>query len=293
MSELSLFSNGSQLPAHLRNVELDATTKALMGSGSSMKRISFKGGTFRMIAGGKEIAQNDDRAMNIIILKAAEKESRTFYAGSYTEGQSSAPTCWSNDGDKPDKTIADPQSSNCANCQQNIKGSGQGDSRACRFSQRLAVTLENNLDGDIYQVTLAATSIFGDTVGGKMPLKAYAKFVGGHGINITNVVTEMRFDTASSTPKLTFRAVRALTADELETCREQANSPDVTSAIVMTVAQTDGIKHETPLFAKTEPVKAAEVIAEPTVETSPTKRATKKVETKDITDTLDKWADDE
>ncbi len=35
MSDLALFSQGGNtLPAHLRNLELDATTKALMGGGA-------------------------------------------------------------------------------------------------------------------------------------------------------------------------------------------------------------------------------------------------------------------
>ncbi len=56
MSDLALFSQGGNtLPAHLRNLELDATTKALMGGGGTGKRISIRGGVFRMIVGGKEV----------------------------------------------------------------------------------------------------------------------------------------------------------------------------------------------------------------------------------------------
>lgn len=212
MSELSLFSQGGNtLPAHLRNLELDATTKALMGStGNAGKRISIRGNVFRMVVSGKEIAQNDDRAMNIVVVRSAEKISRSFYAGAYAEGQNAAPTCWSSDGTAPDKTVKNAQSTNCQNCQQNIKGSGQGESRACRFNQRIAVALENDLSGDVYQLTLPGQSIFGAGENGKMPLQQYAKFLGGHNIPVTAVVTEMRFDTSSATPKLTFRAVRPL-----------------------------------------------------------------------------------
>ena len=57
MSEMTLFAKGgNNLPAHLRNLELDETTKALMGgNGASGKRISIRGGVFRMIVDGKEI----------------------------------------------------------------------------------------------------------------------------------------------------------------------------------------------------------------------------------------------
>lgn len=287
MSELSLFSQGGNaLPAHLQNMELDATTKALMGSGGGGKRISIKGGVYRMIVGGKEVAQNEDRAMNIVIVRSAEKVSRSYYAGTFVEGQNASPTCWSANGDKPDAAVKNPQSSNCMNCPQNVKGSGQGDSRACRFNQRLAVALENNLDGDVYQLTLPGQSIFGTGENGKMPLQQYAKFIGGHGIPITAVVTEMRFDTSSATPKLTFRAVRPLTVEEMAASKRQGESADAKAAVTMTVSQTDNSE----VFAQPalEAPKAAA-----SVEDEPVKRSNKKVETKPVEDVLAAWADDE
>lgn len=286
MSDLALFSQGGNtLPAHLRNLELDATTKALMGGGGTGKRISIRGGVFRMIVGGKEVAQNDERAMNVVVVRSAEKTSRQYYAGTYVEGQNSAPSCSSNDGVTPDKGVKDPQSTNCASCQQNIKGSGQGDSRACRFNQRIAVALENNLSGDVYQLSLPGQSIFGTGDNGKMPLQQYAKFLGGHGIPVTAVVTEMRFDTSSATPKLTFRAVRPLSVEELAESKSQGESPDALAAVTQTVAQVDG---DAP---KPSPFKEPVAEAKPAVD-EPVKRAVKKTESKDVASVLDAWADD-
>jgi len=304
MSELTLFSKGGNtLPAHLQNLELDATTKALMGGGSG-KRISIRGGVFRMVVGGKEVAQNDDRAMNVVIVKAAEKTARSYYGGTYVEGQNSSPDCWSNDGITPDAKVKSRQSSNCQNCPQNIKGSGQGDSRACRFSHRLAVVLEGNMEGDVYQLTLPAQSIFGSGDGGKMPLQQYAKFLGGHGLPVTVVVTEMRFDTASATPKLTFRAVRPLSPEEMVVARRQGETPDALNAVTMTVTQMDGTDAApaakgSPFMAAPEveedeapkpKAKAAKAKVEEVEE--PQVRTTKKVETKDVAKVLDDWADD-
>jgi hypothetical protein len=286
MSDIALFSQGGNtLPAHLRNLELDATTKALMGGGGTGKRISIRGGVFRMIVGGKEVAQNDERAMNVVVVRSAEKTSRQYYAGTYVEGQNSAPSCSSNDGVTPDKGVKDPQSTNCASCQQNIKGSGQGDSRACRFNQRIAVALENNLSGDVYQLSLPGQSIFGTGDNGKMPLQQYAKFLGGHGIPVTAVVTEMRFDTSSATPKLTFRAVRPLSVDELAESKAQGESADALAAVTQTVAQVDG---DAP---KPSPFKEPVAEAKPAVD-EPVKRAVKKTESKDVASVLDAWADD-
>lgn len=289
MSEITLFSKGGNaLPAHLRNLELDETTKSLMGGGSGGKRISIRGGVFRMMVDGKEVAQNEDRAMNIVIVAANPNVSRSYYEGTYQEGQSTAPTCWSNDGITPDSKVENPQADKCATCPQNIKGSGQGDSRACRYSQRLAVVLENDIRGDVYQLTLPAQSIFGAAESGKMPLQAYAKFLGSHGLPVTAVVTEMRFDTASATPRLTFKAVRPLEADELQLSQEKGKSPEARTAIAATVAAMDGAKAKAaPAVEAPKPkAKAEEVEAEPT-------KRTKKAAPKDVADILDDWAENE
>ena len=293
MSEMTLFSKGGNtLPAHLKNLQLDATTKALMGGSGNGggKRISIRGNVFRMMVDGKEIAQNEDRAMNIIIAAANANVSRNYYAGTYQEGQAMAPTCWSNDGVAPDIKAEQPQASKCASCQQNIKGSGQGDSRACRFTQRLAVLLENDIRGDVYQLSLPAQSIFGAAENGKMPLQSYAKFLGSHGLPVTAVVTEMRFDTASATPRLTFKAVRPLNEEELAMTQEKGQSAEAKSAIAATAAQLDGAtKVSAPAVEapKAEPKVQAEA-----VETAePTKRA-KKAAPKDVADILDDWAEE-
>jgi hypothetical protein len=296
MSEMTLFSKGGNtLPAHLKNLQLDATTKALMGGsgGTGGKRISIRGNVFRMMVDGKEIAQNEDRAMNIIIAAANANVSRTFYAGTYQEGQAMAPTCWSNDGVAPDIKSEQPQSSKCASCSQNIKGSGQGDSRACRFSQRLAVLLENDIRGDIYQLTLPAQSIFGAAENGKMPLQSYAKFLGSHGLPVTAVVTEMRFDTASATPRLTFKAVRPLNEEELAMTQDKGQSAEAKSAIAATAAQMDGAtKVSAPAAVEAPAPKAEPKVEAEAVETAePTKR-TKKAAPKDVADILDDWAEE-
>ena len=233
---MSIFKNGAAVPAHYKNVELSETTKALMGS-SDNRRISIKGGIFRMIVGSQEVAKNEDRAMNIIIVAAAPKTSRQYYAATYQEGVTTAPDCWSADGSVPSATCANKQSNSCATCPQNITGSGQGNSRACRHLHRLAVVLENDVvNGDVYGLTLAATSLFGKGENGKMPLFQYAKLLGAHGMNITDVVTEMRFDTDSATPKLIFRAVRPLEIADLEAVKEHGQTLEAKEAITVSYA---------------------------------------------------------
>jgi hypothetical protein len=304
MSELALLSKG--LPAHLRQLGgLDDMTKALMGGsgGGGGKRISIKGGVWRMVVDGKEVAKNEERSMNVVIVAAAPKVSRTYYEGTYNEGEVTSPACWSADGELPDATAKSPQGKSCATCSQNIKGSGQGDSRACRFSQRLAVVLENDVAGDVYQLTLPAQSIFGAGEAGKWPLQTYAKMLGSKGAPISSVVTEMRFDTNSATPKLTFKPARFLETEEFTQAVEQGKSPDAVKAITMTVAQTDGVKDSGEKFEDAPPVAKAPAkkVAAPVVEeeeiAEPVKRPSKKDEEapaakKDLSKLLDEWDDE-
>jgi hypothetical protein len=250
MSNITLF-NPSQAPAFARNNALSETALALTGggTGNSTKRISIKGGVFRLVAGGKEIAAIDERHLDVIIVKAAPKVSRIFYAKAYDSENITGPDCWSNDGDKPDPTSQNRQSASCISCPQNQAGSGQGNSRACRYQQRLAVVLESNPNGDVLQLTLPATSVFGKEDGDKRPLQAYARnlALSNPPVNPEQIVTRMRFDTKAESPKLFFQPVRWLTDDEYAVVQEQAASPDASRAVVMTVAQSDGVKQSAPL----------------------------------------------
>ena len=253
--------NPSQVPDFARNNQLSDTALALTGGGTGggIKRISIKGGVFRLIAGGKEMAAIDERFLDVIIVKAAPKVSRIFYAGKWDPTAAAAPPdCWSNDGETPDATASNKQAATCLSCPQNQAGSGQGNSRACRYNQRLAVVLANDPDGDVLQLTLPATSVFGKEDGDKRPLQAYARFLALQSppINPEQIVTRMRFDTASESPKLFFQPMRWLTDVEYASVVEQGNSSDAQRAVVMTVAQTDGVKPAVPVALPPKEVEA-------------------------------------
>lgn len=305
MSDLTLFSK-DKLPAYLKNIQKDDISRSLISVGGTSK-ISIKGGVFRKIVGGEEVMRNEDRAMNMVIVNAAPVEYRTFYAGQFVEGENSGPTCWSSNGTTPDTASASPQSSQCSTCPQNIKGSGQGESRACRYSRWLAVALENDLEGDVMQLVLPAQSVFGKGDKGKLPLLQYAKFLDAHNLPITAVVTEMRFDTDSATPKLTFKPIRPLTEEEYTLCRERATSPDAMDAITMrySAKKTDStvevdadtlavVKAAAAQHAKAKPVAVAE---DSDGEEPQAQEAAPKVKGKnkavDVKSVLDQWADDD
>jgi len=240
MSNVALF-NPSQVPAFARK-GLSETAKALAGGGvAGGKRISIKGGVFRLLSGGKEVAAIDERHLDVVIVKAAPKVNRVFYAKSYDADAVTGPDCWSADGETPSPDSANKQASRCAECPQNIAGSGQGNSRACRYQQRLAVVLADGVEGDVMQLTLPATSIFGQAVGDNRPLQEYARWLAAQDISPETVVTRMKFDTKSESPKLFFKAMRWLSDEEFATIETQAESADAKKAITMTVAKMDNV----------------------------------------------------
>ena len=299
MSNIALFTNGASVPSYLQDATDDFTDN-LAGGNNQYKRISIKGGVWRMMVNGKEIQKNEDRAMNFIVVAASATNTRTFYAKTYVEGEALRPTCSSIDGTKPDANIESPQSSACATCPQNIAGSGPNNSRACRFSRRLAVMLENDMrdEADIYQLVVPAQSLFGSGENGKLPLISYAQFLKANNVRISGVVTEARFDTNSPTPKLTFRAIRPLTEEEYYFANEKGKSTDALNAINLDPTTMDlGAPAKQAPAVQPKPVEVPKAIEAPkpvaeVIEEPKKRESTKKVEAPtNLESLLEEWED--
>lgn len=239
MSNLDIFKGNALVNSDLFKSLMDTNKKMAGGTGAAGNRISIRGGKFRMMVDGEQVAVNKSDTMNVVIVNAAEI-SRTYYEGSFDPENPSAPTCWSLDTRTPAAAVPEDQrqAARCADCPMNIKGSGQGDSRACRYSQRLAVVLEGDL-GNVYQLQIPATSLFGEAKGNDMGLQAYIKFLTAHNTPAVAVMTELRFDEDATAPRLYFRPVRGLDEAELREVLEARDSEEATKAITLTVAQVD------------------------------------------------------
>lgn len=231
-------------------------TDLLAGGGKTYRRISIRGNVFREVVNGDEVFAYDSRTLPVVIL-GATPVGRNFYEGAYKEGEKSKPKCWSFDGKVPaaDVIATDRQAPSCNSCKQNIKGSGsQADSRACKFQQRIAVGLVDNgrlAEKEVFQLAVPAQSIFGDAENGQMPLQAYARYLQSKSTDIRVIVTEIKMDTNSATPKLFFRALRPLNEEELQDAVAMMESQELVDALTNTVAQQDG--------AAAEPVQEEEV----------------------------------
>ena len=307
-NDMALF-NPNQMPAFAKNAAPNALALSLGGGTSSGNRHSIKGGVFRLIAGGKEIAQIEDRHLDVVIVAAQPKVGRMYYEGKWDPSKAAVPpACWSPDGDKPDAAVKNPQASACMSCPQNVAGSGQGNSKACRFERRLAVVLANDISGDVLQLALPSTSLFGDAENGNHPLHAYVKALTAQNINPDMVITRIKFDTKAEHPKLFFKPQGWLTEEQYKEVQEQGKSDAAIKAITLTVSQQDGVKSEASVAEQEEfaPAPAAkakkttkaaaepaadEEADEPTVRKE--KAAPQQVPANDLAALANAWGDDD
>ena len=293
MSDMTLFEGNSLVSSDLFK-KLQETDDNLTGGSGGIKshRISLRGGRFRELVNGEQVNVKSDGFLNVVVVNAA-KLSRTYYKGAYDAENPSAPTCWSPDTQTPSSDVPKDQmqASRCMDCPQNIKGSGQGESRACRFSQRLAILLEGQMD-TVYQLQLPATSIFGEARDGNMGMQAYAKYLKAHKTPSIAVVTQMSFDENSDTPKLFFKAVRPLNEDELNQAVAMKDSEDAIKAITLTVSQTDGVQAKRDGAVQEDEVDIREPVPAPKKVAKKKEVAAPSDEEADLASIVDDWDDD-
>lgn len=294
MSNLELFK-GNPLASSDLFKSLMETNKKLQGGNAGGPRISIRGGRFRMIVGGEQVSVRKDDFLNVMVADASGIN-RTYYEGTYDPENPAPPKCWSVDGEKPAPEVDedDRMAARCADCPMNVKGSGQGNSRACRFSQRLAVLLEGDESETVYQMQVPATSIFGAADGNNMPLQAYVKLLTAHDTPIQAVMTQVFFDENSETPKLFFKPERPLDETELNTVVAAKDSPEAKAAITMTVSQMDNVQPKKQAEVKPAP-KATKKVEEETEVEEPKKTTKKAAPTatapSDVADILAEWDD--
>ena len=301
-NEVSIFKNRDVAVAGKKAPS--ALTQSLMKGGSKLKRISPRNGMFVRVVNG-ETAGKFKSPLQVVLVGVAPAVQRTFYAKAYDpNAEATAPDCWTNDGNKPDVSIKNPQGKTCETCPQNIKGSGQGETRACRFKRRVAVILPEevggNNHGDIYQLEVASKSIFGKGAGQTFPLNAYLDYIIANGENIDGVVTEIDFNEDNNNQSILFRAVGFVASDpDLQDAVAVAvESPDSQKAVVLNVTAVDKGEDSNEEFEqKPKKVQAVKEVEEEEEVAEPTKRASKKAappptETKSLADVVSAWSDD-
>ena len=310
MSNLTIFKEQNAVATSKRGGSALSQTLA---QNNTMRRIATNtNGTFKRIVNGEQVGNAIRGEFNCIIVDALPKVSRTFYAGKYDpNAKPTLPDCWSNLGDKPEANAPNKQAKNCADCAQNIKGSGENGGRACRFQRRIAIQLVGDPTGEVYQFNVPAKSLFGKGNGNVHPFESYVKYLLANGEAPDTVVTNISYDLNADSMELLFTPLRGLTDEEYDRVVEAQNDPDTKKYIQLTVAQVDGatkaanpVKQEEPeeeepapapkVVRSDEPDDEDEVIAEPAkrsaAKSAPAVTPTAKA---DLASVLNDWADDD
>jgi len=293
MGNVAIFKDKNAVVS-TRKRELSDLSKSLMQKSTvTNRRIQVQpNGTFKRVVNGEQIGNAVRGEINVILVHMLEKVSRIFYKSKFDPNkEATLPNCWSNLGDKPEEASSDKQSTNCLTCPQNVKGSGEGGGRACRFQRRISVILEGDDSGEVYQLNIPAKSLFGKGVGNVHPFESYIKYLLANHESLDNVVTNVAFDPNADTMELVFTPVRHLTDDEYDLVKQAQMTPEAKMYTAITVAQADGVKKLPKQEAKIERSDEPDddEIEEPQVR--PSKKATEEApkEKKAAADIVDEW----
>lgn len=313
MSNLAIFKNPGAIAASALPPSKLGQQIAENSVGGYNRIATNTNGTFKRIVNGEQVGKAIRGEFNAIIVDMLEKPSREYYAGQYDpDAKGTMPDCFSALGDKPDAKAKDRQAANCASCSMNIDGSGQnGKGKACRFKRKIALMLEGDTSGDIYQFNVPAKSLFGKGNGNTHPFESYCRFLVNNGAAPDRVVTTIAYNLDAETMELQFTAERFITEDELALVEAAQNNPQTRRLIQLTAGEVEkkALPAATPVEAEEEPAPAIKPAAKakptnkwddededeaPTAE--PAKRAAKKEEPASLSANLgslvDSWADD-
>lgn len=223
------------MPTHLASVfggvsHEDLTT----GAEAGFPVLSLKGKVWRVTHGGEQrIIQRDGEpvpSLDVVLVAANKNLSKLYYSKAYAEGDDNPPDCSSANGVTPDAGIKNPQSNTCATCPNNAWGSKiteQGKkTKACGDSRRMAIIPEKDLECKVWGAPL----LLRIPAGTFQALTEYAK-VGLGGADYCAVVTRIGFDMNVAFPKLTFRPLRWLTAEEAQVVARWRDDPIVARII--------------------------------------------------------------
>jgi len=306
MTNLTIFKNPNAVTAAaLPPSKLGAQIASGMGG---YNRIATNtNGTFKRIVNGEQVGKAIRGEFNAIIIAMLEKPSRSYYEKDYDpDAKGSAPDCFSNLGDRPEASASSRQSANCASCPKNIEGSGKnGKGKACRFSRKVALFLDGDESGDVYQFNIPAKSLFGKGTGNTLPFEQYCRHLVSNSAAPDRVVTTIAYNLDAETMELNFTADRFIDLEELERVNEAQGNPATTRLISfdMTkaapaeepakIAAQPEVKAKKPSFLDADDEEDDEEEALPEPVKRPSKKAAAEVPSGSLAAVVSDWADDE
>jgi hypothetical protein len=267
------------VPAHIKKA-IDSGASNIPEK-LTVNQLSFRGKVWRQVIDGEERAllNKEDEpvsAVHVVVLNHNKARSRSYYEGAYVEGKATPPACWSNDGESPDSSVKEPQSSSCAKCPQAVKGSkitaNGKETTACAVFKRLAVIPLSDLTCPPLLLRLAQTSMWDknneENEGkGYYAWDQYLDMLRARGASHTGLVaTKIRFDSRMAYPKLVFAASRWLEDEEIDLVRPMwegeatlklLNASEVAAAERKPATPKDDDEEEAPAVKPSKAKKAA------------------------------------
>lgn len=235
MANIIAIEEGFQLPAYLQNA-VDSNDDLTAHASQSFPVLSIKGKVFSVVRGAeREVVPNPKdpespaTRLPVIIVKANKNKSKTFYAEAFKEGAEDVkPTCFSNDGVRPDPQAEHPQCANCAQCKWNVFGTARGDNgtgkgKACSDNVRVAVVPASGPFTEAYMLRVPPASI--------KNLGEFGSFLAKRKIPHQAVVCELSFDQTQATPRLQFKAVGVVDQQTYNEVMELSKSEEVQMVI--------------------------------------------------------------
>lgn len=248
MSNDLMIPNKADVPSYILKPEQARAVNDDAASGISTgfpARVKLSAGKFILVDGSGEekaypasklvVGPDENQYLPTIVLRAKKSLSKSFYLGKFdpsaTEFQ--PPDCWSNDSERPDPSVATPQSDTCAACPYNAFGSGKDQNgnatkgKACTDNKILAVFVPP-FGVHSFKLPPASLKNFG----------IYVKQLSAAGIPLATVKTLVGFDPTVSTSVLIFRFGGYLPEESLPKLEELSKSLEVEEIIGgTTVAQ--------------------------------------------------------
>tara|TARA_R110000803_G_scaffold114284_2_gene182732 strand:- start:3798 stop:4706 length:909 start_codon:yes stop_codon:yes gene_type:complete len=176
-----------------------AVTSAIVGEGGGgIPRISIRASRYRLVEDGVETTVGI--TLDTIVIGANPRVSKVFYGQVYdSAAENTRPTCFSNDGIKPDESVDSPVNAACATCPNNQLGSkilpSGAKSKMCADQRHLAVVAAAD-PTKVYS--------FSVPVSGMKAMREYFKDLDNYGMIPEEVITQLGFDDQASYPKITF-----------------------------------------------------------------------------------------
>jgi hypothetical protein len=259
-----MIPDAASVPAHIKNPELakQANEDAAAGISTGIPaRVKLSGKQFALVDGNGEETPyppaslipgpDGNTYMPMIVLRAKKALTKTWYAAAYNpDGDAVAPDCFSNDGEKPDASVAAPQADTCATCAYNAFGSGKDQNgnptkgKACTDSKILAVFVPQ-YGIHSFKIPPASLKNFG----------LYVKHLSAAGIPVGAVKTLVGFDLTATFPVVVFQFGGYVDEKAMGKLAELAESSEVAEIISgITVTQAAPAPKQVEAPKKEEPV---------------------------------------